>query len=379
MDSEGQILGKKIVITTVVLCIFGLIMVFDASMGLIAQKYHYIGLQSVWMILGSISAFILYKFDYRKLKKYAFWFLMLVVIGLLVVIVFSSKINGSQRWINLGFTSFQPSEFAKLFFIIYISAWLTKYYQKKKESVTNFSSNLKQFLIPYLLITSLVAGLIIIEKDMGTTIVVLLIALFILIINDNKKYLFYNLGIISIFYGILGVIFILIEPYRIERILTYLHLSKSTNTNLSTGYQVHQILIAIGSGGITGVGFTQSIQKNQYLVGTTAITDSIFAVIAEELGLIGAVILIAIFLYLVYLILKVAINTKDTFGKFLAVGIAAWIGIQTFINIAANIGIIPLTGVPLPLISYGGSSVITILAGIGIILSINRINNKHEK
>ena len=379
MDSENKILGKKIVITTVVLCIFGLIMVFDASMGLIAQKYHYIGLQSVWMILGSTVAFILYKFDYRKLKKYSSFLLGVVVIGLLVVILFSSKINGSQRWINFGFTSVQPSEFAKLFFIIYIAAWLTKYYEKKKESITSFSSNLKHFLIPYLLITSLIAGLIIIEKDMGTTIVVLLISLFILIVNDNKRYLFYNLGIVSLFYGILGIIFILIEPYRIERILTYLHLSKSTNINLTTGYQVHQILIAIGSGGIVGVGFTQSIQKNQYLVGTTAITDSIFAVIAEELGLIGAIILIAIFLYLVYLILKVATNTKDTFGKFLAIGIAAWIGIQTFINIAANIGIIPLTGVPLPLISYGGSSVVTILAGIGIVLSINRISNRHEK
>ena len=166
MDSENKILGKKIVITTVVLCIFGLIMVFDASMGLIAQKYHYIGLQSVWMILGSTVAFILYKFDYRKLKKYSSFLLGVVVIGLLVVILFSSKINGSQRWINFGFTSVQPSEFAKLFFIIYIAAWLTKYYEKKKESITSFSSNLKHFLIPYLLITSLIAGLIIIEKDM---------------------------------------------------------------------------------------------------------------------------------------------------------------------------------------------------------------------
>ncbi len=376
---ESESIGKKIVITTLIISIFGLIMVFDASMGLIAQKYHYITLQAIWMILGSIIAFIAYKFDYRELKKYALVFLIFVLISLIVVIVFSSKINGSQRWIKIGFVSLQPSEFAKLFFIIYISAWLTKFYEKKLGEIITFSDNLKHFLIPYFLITSLVAGLIIIEKDMGTTIVILSIALFILIIADNKKYIFPNLGIVTLIYSFLGVILIAIEPYRIQRILTFLHLSKATNTVLSSGYQVHQILIAIGSGGITGVGFTQSIQKNQYLVGTTAITDSIFAVIAEELGLIGAIILIAMLLYLIYLILLVSIKSTDTFGKFIAAGIAAWIGIQAFINIAANIGVIPLTGVPLPLISYGGSSVITILAGIGIVLSINRINNTHEK
>lgn len=373
---QTQSLNKKIVITTIILAIFGLIMVFDGSMGLVAQRYHYIMLQSIWMVIGSIAAFIMYKFDYKKLKNYSFFLITVTIIFLFIVYFFSSKINGSQRWISLfGVTSFQPSEFAKLFFILYISAWLTKFQEKKSLLIKDTKDNIKNFLIPYLIITMVIAGMILIEKDMGTTIIIVSISIFILFANDNNNFFVIDFIITSLTYLGLGTISIIVEPYRLQRLLTYLKGNHNTSTNLGSGYQVHQILIAIGTGGLTGVGFTQSIQKNQYLVGNTAITDSIFAIIAEELGLIGALVLIALYLYLIYLILKVATNTDDYFGKLVATGIAAWIGIQAFINIAANIGVIPLTGVPLPLISYGGSSVIALLTSIGIVLSINSKHN----
>jgi cell division protein FtsW len=306
------------------------------------------------------------------LSKYAFILICFTIFFLIFVIISSNKVNGSARWINLlGFVNFQPSELAKLAFIIYISAWFTKR-EKLKNEITNFKDNITKFFIPYLLITGFIAALVVLEKDLGTTIIIIAISLLMLILGDDTKYMKFNVILSASIFFIGGLIAIVIEPYRMQRLLTYLNTSQSSKFIEGAGYQVHQILIAIGSGGIFGVGFTQSVQKNQYLVGTTPITDSIFAVIAEELGLIGALLLIMLYIYLVYLIFKVATKSKNSFGKFVAAGIGIWIGIQALLNILANLGTIPLTGIPLPLISYGGSSVIMLLIGIGLVLNINK-------
>ncbi len=372
MEVSRDYLQKRIIIVTIIISIIGIVMVFDGSLGLYAGRYHYILLQSLWMIIGAITGFIIYKVNYKLFQKYSFLLMILAIFLLIVVIVLSRKINGSARWINLlNFANFQPSEFAKFAFITYISAWFVKR-QKIIDSIKTFSDDLKKLLLPFLAITAFIAGLIVLEKDLGTTIIIILIALFMLILGDSSKYLKLNL-LISFFTFILaGVLAIVIEPYRVQRLLTYLSSSKSNNFLQGAGYQVHQIMIAIGSGGLLGVGFTQSVQKNQYLVGTTSITDSIFAVLAEEMGLIGSILLIVLYLYLVYLIFKVAIRSGSSFGKFMAAGIGIWIGAQAMLNIAANIGIIPLTGIPLPLISYGGSSVIILLTAIGFVLNINK-------
>ena len=375
-----ETLSKKIIITTSIICLLGIIMVFDASMGLIAQRYHYITFQAIWVLLGTLLAYITYRSNYKIFQRFAFLLWILCLIALIVVFVFSAKINGSQRWLNiLGFTSFQPSEITKLVFIIYLSSLFTKLHTKYKGEIKSATDNFKKILLPYLIVTIITCLFIIAGKDMGTTIILATISIFIFIISDNFGYIWMNLSLTGILFGLSSIVLVIIAPYRLQRLLTYLKGSnQSQNYIQGAGYQVHQILIAIGSGGLLGVGFTQSIQKNQYLVGTTAITDSIFAVIAEEIGLIGALLVISLYIYLVYLIFKVAINSKDYFGKLLVSGIASWIGIQAFINIAANIGIIPLTGVPLPFISYGGSSIVVLLISIGLVLNIEKFNNEEN-
>ncbi len=371
MESEQKTVQKHLLITIAILSVFGLIMVFDGSLGLYAYKYHYIKLQAIWVLIGGSLCYIMYRINYKVLQRYA-KFLMVAIIGMLmVVIALSHKVNGSARWINLlGFVNFQPSEFAKIIFIIYLSAWIVKM-QPIISQVKSYKENIVKYLLPFIAITLIVTILVVLEKDFGSTIIIASIAIALFFISNTNVYSKINVFTIGVFFFILGIIGVVVEPYRLQRILTFLNNSGSTK-QLSSGYQVHQILIAIGSGGIFGVGFTQSIQKNQYLVGNTSITDSIFAVIAEELGLIGSIAIIAIYVYLVWQIYKIAIRVEDPFGKFVAAGIGTWIIVQVFVNISANIGLIPLTGITLPFISYGGSSIISILIGMGIILSINK-------
>ncbi|MCL4392691.1 FtsW/RodA/SpoVE family cell cycle protein [Patescibacteria group bacterium] len=369
-DNIHTFLQKRIILVIGIISVFGLIMVFDTSLGLYAQRYHYIMLQTIWFILGSIVAFVLYHINYKIVEKFSLLLIIIVVILLILVIFTSHAVNGSTRWFTfLNFVNVQPSEFAKIFFITYIAYWITRKKNITKE-YTTFKENFKLFLLPYLLITSALAGLIVLEKDLGTAIIIVSISILILFSTDHSKFAKLNIVTVGIYFFILALISIVVEPYRLQRLLTYLSKGKSSIT--SAGYQIHQILLTLGSGGLLGVGFTQSVQKNQYLVGNTSITDSIFAIIAEELGFITALLLILLYLYLIYLIFKVSINSKNFDGKIIAAGIGFWIAVQVFVNISANIGVLPLTGVPLPLISYGGSSIIAFFIAFGILLNINR-------
>ena len=371
MESEQKTVQKHLLITIAILSVFGLIMVFDGSLGLYAYKYHYIKLQAIWVLIGSALCYLMYRIDYKLLQKYAKFLMVAIIVMLVIVIGLSHKVNGSARWINLlGFVNFQPSEFAKIIFIIYLSAWIVKM-QPIISQVKSYKENLVKYLLPFMAITLIITILVVLEKDFGSTIIIASIAIALFFISNTNVYSKINFITIGVIFFVLGLISIVIEPYRFQRLLTFLN-NSGTNKQLSSGYQVHQILIAIGSGGIFGVGFTQSIQKNQYLVGNTSITDSIFAVIAEELGLIGSIAIIAIYVYLVWQIYKIALRVEDPFGKFVAAGIGTWIIVQVFVNISANIGLIPLTGITLPFISYGGSSIISILIGMGIVLSINK-------
>ena len=371
MESEQKTIQKHLLITIAILSVFGLIMVFDGSLGLYAYKYHYIKLQAIWVLIGGALCYLMYRIDYKLLQKYAKFLMVAIIVMLVIVIGLSHKVNGSARWINLlGFVNFQPSEFAKIIFIIYLSAWIVKM-QPIISQVKSYKENLVKYLLPFIAITLIITILVVLEKDFGSTIIIASIAIALFFISNTNVYSKINFITIGVIFFVLGLISIVIEPYRFQRLLTFLN-NSGTNKQLSSGYQVHQILIAIGSGGIFGVGFTQSIQKNQYLVGNTSITDSIFAVIAEELGLIGSIAIIAIYVYLVWQIYKIALRVEDPFGKFVAAGIGTWIIVQVFVNISANIGLIPLTGITLPFISYGGSSIISILIGMGIVLSINK-------
>jgi cell division protein FtsW len=355
---------KKIIyflpLLVLALVVFGLLMIYDASSFVayrdFADKYHYLRSQFVWAILGfGILGFFSF-FNYKKLAKIALPFLLLVILMLVAVLIPGIGVNllGAKRWIDLRFTVIQPSEFIKLALAIYLAAW--------------FSNKEKERLPAFLLLLGLIVFLVIVEPDMGTTMIILVEGLIVYFLSGSRMIYFAFLAPI---FALIGIILVKISPYRAARLATFLDVSKDPQT---FSYQVRQILIALGSGGLFGTGIGNSLQKYAYLPENT--TDSIFAIIGEELGFLGALFLILLFGLLIYIGFYIAMNTKDNFGRLLAGGITAFLGFQVFINLAAQTAILPLTGIPLPFISYGGSALTMNLASIGILINIARQNIK---
>ncbi len=350
--------GHKIILLAASLLAFGLLMVYDASSAQGVQtfgdKYYFLKEQFKWVAMGLFAGLIAYFFDYRRLKKLALPALVISLILLLAVFLpgLGIHVYGASRWINLGFMVLQPSEFAKLSLIIYLAAWLTT-----KE---------KGRLLAFLALVGLLVGLIMLEPDMGTAIVLFLTALILYFLSNNKI-----LGMIFllpvIFTG--AVVLALRSPYRVKRLLTFFNPDADP---LGASYHVRQALIALGSGGIFGLGLGNSRQKYYYLPEAT--TDSIFAIIGEEFGLIGTTVLLAVFALLFFQATKITLAVSDEFGKLLGMGIISWLTVQTIVNLASIVGLIPLTGVPLPFISYGGSALVVELAGLGILANIWKVN-----
>lgn len=339
---------------TVGLTLFGLLMIYDASSFIsfrdFGNKYHYIKDQSLWMVLGFLGLGFFSHFDYKKLYNLALP-LLIIAIGLLFAVFVPGigvSVLGAHRWINLRLSILQPAEFVKLTLAIYLAAW--------------FSTREKGRFSAFLLLIGLVLGLVMLEPDMGTTIIILSEALILYFISGGK--IVYFLGLVPVLAG-LGFILAQLEPYRAKRIATFLHPNDSIQ---GSSYHVRQILIALGSGGITGVGLGNSLQKYAYL--PENVTDSIFAIIAEEIGFIGACALLVVFFIFIWRGIQIASTAKDTFGKLLAGGIIAFLGMQIIINLGAQTVLLPLTGVPLPFISYGGSSLVVDLCSVGILLNI---------
>jgi cell division protein FtsW len=341
---------------TLILTLFGLLMVYDASSFIsfrdFGTKYHYIKDQSMWMLFGFIGLAWFSFFDYKKLYNLALPFLIIAILFLIAVFLpgIGISVLGAHRWVNLHFGVLQPAEFVKLSLALYLSAW--------------FSAKEKGRFTAFLLLTGLVLFLVMAEPDMGTTIIILCEALVIYFLSGGK--MLYFAAILPLL-AVVGFILIKIEPYRAARLATFLHPNDSIQ---NASYQVRQILLALGSGGLTGVGLGNSLQKYAYLPENT--TDSIFAIIAEEIGFIGSFIfLIACFLF-IWRGIFVALRAKDTFGKLLAGGIIGFLGFQMVINLGAQTALLPLTGVPLPFISYGGSSLVVDLCSVGILVNIAR-------
>lgn len=341
---------------TTLLTLFGLLMIYNSSSYVafkdFGDKYHYIKDQIAWTVLGFFGLTFFSFFNYRRLYNLSLPILILAIILLALVFVpgIGVYVLGANRWVNFGFFSLQSSEFAKLALSIYLAAW--------------FSSKEKGRLPAFLLLLGLVLGLVIAEPDMGTATIILLQALAIYFLSGAPIWQFFA---ILPAVGVLGVLFAKLEPYRAERLATFFDFNQSIQTS---SYHVRQILIALGSGGLTGVGLGNSLQKYAYLPENT--TDSIFAIIAEEVGFLGAVLMIAVFAVIILLGFRVAMKVKDNFGRLLAGGITTLIGVQALINLASQTALIPLTGVPLPFISYGGSALIVNLCAIGILLNISK-------
>lgn len=346
--------------------LFGLVMIASASAVVslenFSNNYHYLTRQIIAFVAGMIFLFATSQIDYRFWKKNAVWFLVVALIFLILVLIpgIGHRAGGAQRWIGFGTWKFQPAEFIKLFLIIYLAAWL----EKRTENIKSF---LYGFL-PFALLLGIIVMLIMQQPDLGTSMVILGVALSMFFVAGASMFH------ILIGVGALGIAtFILIKaaPYRMQRFLVFLNPAVDTQ---GTSYHLNQALLAIGSGGIWGLGFGQSRQKYLYL--PMPHTDSIFAIIAEELGFIRTGIFLLLFLYLIMCGYRIAKNAPDNFARFLSVGITSWILIQAIVNIGSMLNLLPMTGVPLPFISYGGSSLVMLLAAAGIMLNISKTITK---
>lgn len=334
----------------------GILMVYNSSVAIairdFSDQYYFAREQIKWLLIGLTALVIFTSVDYHRWRNMALPALMGTFIFLLAVFIPGLGIGaqGARRWINFVFFVVQPAEIAKLTLIVYLAAW--------------FSVKEKGRFGAFLLLVGMVIGLVILEPDLGTAVIILSIALFLYFLSGAPLVQF--LLLLPLFAAAVAGIAVA-APYRFARLTTFFN---PESDPLGASYQIRQIILALGSGGWLGVGIGQSRQKYEYL--PEANTDSIFAIIGEELGFIGAMLVIGLFLLLVWRGFRIAKRAPDAFGKFLALGISSWVGIQAGINLAAMVALIPLTGVPLPLVSYGGSGLIILLSALGILLNISR-------
>ncbi|MFA5392252.1 MAG: FtsW/RodA/SpoVE family cell cycle protein [Candidatus Paceibacterota bacterium] len=359
---------KSLIIFTIILIIIGVMGLISASSIIGAEGYqdvyYFVKRQLLQGVLGGlIIAWIVSKINYRYWKKIAFFLLILnlILVGLCFFGPFKSPVNSAYRWLKFGPISFQPSEFLKITYVIFLVSILTNYSLEKRRKI--FSP---PFLI-YIISLGTIAGILAKQPSTGTSIILCLSSLAIYFSAGlSWKQIIVVLLLGGLFLGFL----ITKTPYRLDRIKTFLF---PFNDPLGKGYQSLQSLIGIGSGGLLGVGFGHSIQKFNYLPGSH--TDAIFSIIAEEFGFVGSVFILLIFSLFIFAGLSIAKETVDPYGKFIIIGIISGIGFQAFINIAAMCKLIPITGIPLPFISYGSSAFIANLLGLGIISNIAKSSN----
>jgi cell division protein FtsW len=339
---------------SILLAILGTFAIADASAPMAQANFgdslYFVKQHLMWLALGFVAMLVASHIPYVLWKKYSVHLFFIAIVLLIVVLIpgVGIKVLGARRWINLGFTSFQPSEVAKFALCLYFAR------------LTDAKRPLKSFLM----VLAMTSGLIMLQPDLGTTIILVGIGFMQLFISSVP--LIEMAKVLAA--GVLGALgLILTSDYRRERLLTYFSHSDDPR---GISYHINQVLIALGSGGIFGVGLGQSRQK--YLFLPESATDSVFAVIAEEIGFIGSAALILLFVFFLYRGLKVAQNAPDTFATLLAGGIVSWLAIQFFLNISSMVALTPLTGVPLPFFSYGGTSLTLLMTGIGILLQISR-------
>ncbi len=353
-----------LIITPILLAAFGLVMIYSASMVFAVVQgqpaNHYLIQQAVRFAMGLIGFIICCVFPYRYYQKLIKPIILGVILLLIGVLLFGSTVNNAQSW----FLGIQPAEFAKLGIIMYLAS----VYSKKQEYIREFS----RAVLPPLVITGVILALIVLQPDIGTASIVFLIACSVIFSSGIR---FKHLSLLIF----IGVVFLLLAlPYMAtdERLTRFTGAYQPFETPDSHGYQLIQSYVAIGNGGLTGEGLGQSVQKLGYL--TEAHTDFIMAIVAEELGFIGVVIVIGLLAIIVLRGIFISRKAKDSFGALLAIGISSMVGIQAFINLGAISGLLPITGVPLPFVSYGGSSLLVLLISMGILNNIAMHIKKRE-
>lgn len=349
-------------IGTILISLLGLIMITSSSYIWAEYKFNdpfkFFKMQGIFIIIGLVLMIITSKINYKIYFDNTNKIFLLVFILLILVLIpgIGTVRNGSRSWFGIGSLGIQPSEFMKLAIIIFISKYLVKNERNLK--------SIKKGVLPILTVVVLVFGVIMLQPDFGTGVVILMISIALLFVGGVNFSFFLKLGII----GVIGiVILIIIAPYRMERIVSYLNPWKDP---LGSGFQIIMSLYAIGPGGLFGLGLGNSIQKHFYLPEPQ--TDFIFAIISEELGFLGCLLVVVLFLIIIISGFNISRKVDDLFGKYLSFGIIFWIAFQAILNLMVVVGLIPVTGVTLPFLSYGGSSLLVLMISIGIVLNISK-------
>ena len=341
----------------------GLIVVYSSSFALGVQAFndanYFVIRQAMWAGIGIALLLALMRIDYRWLRSVSPLFMLGAIVLLMAVLVPGLGIEqqGAHRWIALGpLPPLQPSEFAKLALIIYVSAWLA--------GKGTYLQTWAMGFVPFVTMVGIVAGLTLLEPDTGTAAVLVLTTVTLFFVAGASVTHLAALGGIG---GVASGLLLLTAGYRTDRLLAFLDPNSDPS---GVGFHTLQLLIALGSGGVSGLGLGDSRQKFFYIYGSH--TDGVFAIIGEELGLIGALAVLLLFAVLIYRGFRVVLNARDEFGALLATGIVCWIAYQALINVGGVTRAIPMTGIPMPFLSYGGSALAALLAAVGILLSISR-------
>ena len=354
---RGQLEASVLTLITCGLVAFGLVMVYSATSASAAlangDPAYYLKRQAGYALLGLVLMLVASRTDYRILRKLAPVLIVSSIALLLAVLVVGQAVNGARRWITFGPAVFQPSELAKLALAVWAAAYLTR----RRPPQT-----LRELWRPVGLLAGIVSVLLLAEPDLGTAITILvMLAAMLLVAGTPVRTVGAGVAIAAT----LSMVVIWFEPYRRARLFSFLN---PWNDAQGAGYQTVQAMIGLGSGGIFGRGLGQSIEKANFL--PEAHTDMIFAIIGEELGLVGATAVIVAYAAFAYFGLRIALGCRDPFGKRLAAGLTVLVCGQAAINLAAVLGLAPLTGIPLPFVSYGGSSLVVALVSVGILLNI---------
>ncbi|MFA4940976.1 MAG: putative lipid II flippase FtsW [Patescibacteria group bacterium] len=358
-EHEGD---KKLIIAVGVIIVFGLIMLSSASSvkayTQFNNSYYYFIHQLQGLFLGLIGFYFFSRLDYHYWRKYAFVCLIFSIFLLLLVFIpgIAADYGTARSWINVFGYSLQPSELVKLFFLLYLAAWL----ESRQKSLDDFY----QGTGPFVAVLGIIALLMILQPDMGTLSIIGLVSLIVYFVGGGRiKHLF----VMSLIAVMALSVIVYLRPYQLNRFKCLVDSSFSSN---DICYQVNQSLIAVGSGGFWGRGLGESRQKFLYLPEVNG--DSIFPIIAEETGFIFSGLLVILYMYIFYRGYLISRQAPDTFGKILSLGIVSWITIQACLNIGGMVNLLPMTGVPLPFVSYGGSAIMSSLIAVGILINISK-------
>jgi cell division protein FtsW len=348
------------------LLVTGLLAVYTSSFAIGYYEYgdpnYFVIRQAIFAFFGVAALVFFMRMDYNRLRVLAVPMLLIALAGLVLVLIPGVGVerNGATRWLVFGPVSIQPSEFAKLAVLIYIAAWLSS----RGKEITRFSIG----LVPFVLLLSIIGALIVAEPDMGTMIIIVLTASTLFFVAGAPLS---HLALLIGTGGFVSYLVIMSRDYQLDRLASFVSPEADPQ---GSGFQIIQLLIALGSGGPAGLGWAESRQKFFYVPGSH--TDGVFAILGEELGFIGLMAVLAMFAFFVFRGLRVALNSRDNFALLLAVGVISWISFQTLLNIGGITRTIPLTGVPLPFLSYGGSSLVSVMAAVGVLLSVSRYSKQ---